>query len=84
VTTLLGLFIGIYPTLWQRASIDNRWAHGLAFVGASCAIVSIPLYLKVVTIWSAVVAFMGQAIQGYMAMQLSMAAGYRPKREKQD
>jgi hypothetical protein len=84
VTTLLGLFIGIYPTLWQRASIDNRWAHGLAFVGASCAIASIPLYLKVAPIWSAVAAFMGQAIQGYMAVQLSMAAGHHPKREKQD
>jgi len=53
-------------------------------MGASCAIASIPLYLKVLTIWSAVVAFIGQAIQGYLTMQLSMAAGYPPKRQKQD
>jgi hypothetical protein len=83
-TTLLGLFIGIYPTLWHSPSVDECWAQALAVVGAGCAIASIPLYLKTVAIWSAAVAFVGQAIQGYITMQLSMAAGQRPRREKQD
>jgi formate hydrogenlyase subunit 3/multisubunit Na+/H+ antiporter MnhD subunit len=73
--TLLGICIGLYPTMRQPAS--NRiasaakwWVNSLAILGFLCTIASVPMYLYLPTMWSAFTSFAASMVQAVMTLNL--------------
>lgn len=75
---LVGIFSAIFPSFWYPLSAYNRWAQWLSVFGCVAAIAAIPMYLKLPTMWSALVAFLAQAIQGIVTLQLALATEQKP------
>lgn len=72
VMQLLGLFVFVWPTLKDRrlSQLTWFWIWLLAGFSAACSIVSVPLYLRVPTIWSFVFSFVGVLAQAVVQLQV--------------
>jgi hypothetical protein len=69
---LLGLFTAVYP-LWASIKTASwRWMQILIILGCACALAAVPIYVRLPTMWSAVVSFLGTAAQAYMTLQLAL------------
>jgi hypothetical protein len=73
IMSVLGIFTGIYPSLQKPKTVADWWVFTLAILGCICAMIAIPMYLYLPTIWSAFPSFLSMAIQCFMAMQLAIA-----------
>ena len=73
--SVLGIFTAIFPFLRKPASSPyNRWARGLSLLGVLAAVSTVPMYCYLPTMWSVLVAFLAQAIQSVVTLQLALAA----------
>jgi uncharacterized membrane protein len=72
VLQLLSILTFVWPTMREsRLSRTNRyWIRVLAGISAVCAILSVPLYLYLPTIWSFVLAFVGAIAQAIVQLQV--------------
>jgi len=70
---ILGIFTVIFPFFWYPATAYSRWARGLSVPGVLAAVASIPMYCYLPTLWSALVAFLAQAVQNVVTLQLALA-----------
>ena len=69
---LLGLFTAVYP-LWASIKTARwRWTQIFTILGCACALAAVPIYVRLPTMWSAVVSFVGAAAQAYMTLQLAL------------
>lgn len=78
IMCLVGIFCAIFPSFWYPLSAYNRWAQWLSVFGCVAAIAAIPMYRYLPTMWSALVAFLAQAIQGVVTLQLALATEQKP------
>jgi hypothetical protein len=74
IMTILGIFIGVFPTFRQVRSSVTIWGQIYAIAGLVCAIAAIPMYTLLPTMWSALVNFISQMVQAYMTLQLAFVA----------
>lgn len=72
VMQMLGLVTFIWPTVYNPRLLQLTWfwIWLLATLSAMCAILSIPLYLAVPTIWSFAVSFSGVLAQAIVQLQV--------------
>jgi hypothetical protein len=74
IMQLVGLFTAMFPISRQAKSHAWIWSQAFTFLGASCSIASIPLYLYAPTMWSALLSFWGSTAQAGMALSISLMA----------
>lgn len=75
IMQLLGLITFIWPT-WENPRLSQLtwvWIWVLAGFSASCAVISVPLYLVFPTVWSFVVSFAGVLSQAVVQLQVVSA-----------
>jgi hypothetical protein len=72
ILSVFGIFTAVFPSFSRPVSKARHYAYALASIGVICNLVSIALYLCATTMWSALISFLGHAIQGYMALLLAI------------
>ena len=65
--SILGLVTAVYPNMHGS---NSKWAVVAATLGILCNISSVPLYLKVSKMWSALLSFVGSGFQGIVLLEL--------------
>jgi hypothetical protein len=71
---LLGLFTAMFPIYRHAKSHAWRWVQTFTALGASCSLISIPLYLYAPTMWSALLSFFSSAAQVGMTILIALMA----------
>jgi hypothetical protein len=70
---ILGVCTAMLPIYKRFQGAAWHWARAFSIICCFCAISSIPIYLYMPTMWSALLSFFGSAAQAYLALQLAMA-----------
>lgn len=82
IMTAASIAISVYPTFRWQKSASTRWSQVSGALGLICAVVAIPLYVKVPKIWSAFANFAAMVVQVFMALQLAIGGGGMGKKLK--
>lgn len=72
IVTAVGIGVTLFPTLGWPDSRAKWWGQVFGVLGIFCAIVAVPMYVKLPIMWSALVAFAAMVVQMFMALQLAV------------
>lgn len=72
IMQLLGIFTALYPSTKGRNITAWIWAQAFAIGGALCTVGSVPMYLYLPTMWSALASFFGAVAQVVTTLQLAL------------